>query len=88
MVETASRLDDVHRKWNDEEKRSFFVEDFVDHATLDGGAAHVVNQDLPCLLCLNRSSPTKRLVLTCRNNLRLAGARTLRVPRCSRTRSL
>lgn len=69
IIEATNRLDDVHRMWNDEEKQIFFVDDFVGQTTLDEGAARLANHELPRLLRMTRNSPTKRLVLTCRNYL-------------------
>ncbi|MGW4064170.1 nSTAND3 domain-containing NTPase [Amycolatopsis sp. NPDC004747] len=69
IVEATNRLDDVHRMWDDEEKQIFFVDDFVGQTTLDEGAARRANQELPRLLRMVKSSPAKRLVLTCRNYL-------------------
>jgi DNA polymerase III delta prime subunit len=69
IIEATNRLDDVHRTWDDTEKQIFFVDDFVGQTTLDEGAARLANRELPRLLRMVKKSPTKRLVLTCRNYL-------------------
>lgn len=69
IVEATNRLGDVHRMWDDEEKQIFFVDDFVGQTILDVSAARTANQELPRLLRAVKNSPTKRLVITCRNYL-------------------